>query len=492
MVEGPGTTRNGNKARQLLNYRLLNITCTCNDKVLSMNQSNNNNNNNNNGSMNNNGDVAISKIRRHQEQDMPWFTNRHLSQVLTIGKELYLIFANILHDDGTHEDNNDNNNSDGDDLALRLHFGMNGSLHVNKLTSLHHHHHDDNNSNNLKKRKNNDTIPTLTLTFETNMVLQTFCTTVQGPIKASAPKLKFNNFSLLDVCSPTSIFQPLHVLSKIRNNSNHSTNIHRIISDVLLDQNIYPGVGNIIKIEGLHHARIHPKQCIGTLSEKDILRVIHCCREYAYEWYQKGFAPRKCVYNQSKCVTCTNIIGSVSNGNNNISTSTPSTIVMQRIGISKRTTFWCLKCQPFQQQQQQQQQSANNDKKSIHNPYQQKANQQQQALLIVPTLRRVCPTHGPDTFVTKRVRQVGKNHSRLFHACKAKKCSYFAWADLHFPKCTECNQRCSLLMSKTERTGGKWFFTCISSRGKSGARCKFFKWAEQQDLQMLGDINPLL
>jgi formamidopyrimidine-DNA glycosylase len=47
-----------------------------------------------------------------------------------------------------------------------------------------------------------------------------------------------------------------------------------MIADVVLDQDKFPGVGNIIKIEGLHRAGVHPRRIVSTLSLDELCRLI--------------------------------------------------------------------------------------------------------------------------------------------------------------------------------------------------------------------------
>ena len=437
MVEGPGATRNGKKTKSLINRRIVSVQSNCSSKVCSSND---------------------------EDSNQPWFIDRYLADVFSIGKELYLIFARYRQSsrslNETHAD------SRNDDLAIRLHFGMNGSLIVKNLDT------------EIKENKSiqKDT-PTLCLTFgslvqtETHEELQnvspdtkmivTYQTTVTGPIPANIPRQKFLNFSNLDVCSYS--FSEKSVLEKIRK----ETNKERSISDVLLDQNIFPGVGNIIKVEGLHAASIHPKQTASSIHDDQLLVLIDSCRNYAMKWLQNGHAPSKSVYNKSTCSSCKQ-----------------QTISMQRVGGSQRTTFWCIQCQPLQL-------PTRDDNLYPNLPSGEKittrTNHQQQVISKINSAQRVCPTHGPDKLVLRRARK-GLNTSRIFLCCKATHCNYFMWADTHFPKCS-CKKRAILLISKTERSGGKWFFACNNKESK----CKYFAWAQQKDLASLGNtLTPLL
>lgn len=467
MVEGPGATRNGLKSKKLINRKILSVQCNCNPRVLSTNN--------------------------EEKSEQPWFVDRYLCQTISIGKEVYLIFAfcgnknSLSHPrsdmtDTSSSSSSSNSSSNTCDVALRLHFGMNGSLHINGL--------------NANKKPHYKGLPTLCLTFGDTIdlsttsdrcrynsdgtlrtaIMETYQTTVSGPImNANIARMKLNNFVTLDVCSDT--FRAMDVLEKMKK---HTNTREREISDVLLDQQIYPGVGNVIKIEGLHDASVHPKQILSSLSDEKLLLVIERCRSYAIRWFQDGRAPTKSVYNKTICGTCQQ-----------------ATISMQRVGGTNRTTFWCTQCQPLEDPNATARMGNDEAKEGgqYFNEGNRKGgnnniipNQQERVMPHMRPFQRVCPTHGPSQLILRRVRN-GANTSRIFHTCQAKQCKYFSWADTYFPQC-RCKKRAILLMSKTERSGGKWFFSCSNQNKKN--KCGYFAWAQQKDLERLGELRPLL
>ena len=99
------------------------------------------------------------------------------------------------------------------------------------------------------------------------------------------------------------------------------------------DQSILPGVGNVIKIEGLFDAGMHP-HCV-TFDIDDVW--LHCLirklRDYARYWYDCCKGPgsskpnRKNVYGRSSCGVCDSVISLI------------------RDGVLKRITYLCSKCQ---------------------------------------------------------------------------------------------------------------------------------------------------
>jgi hypothetical protein len=111
----------------------------------------------------------------------------------------------------------------------------------------------------------------------------------------------------------------------------------------------------------------------------------------------------------------------------------------------------------------------------------------------------------------RRVRnKSSSNLHRLFWTCGVRGCMYFSWADSHFPSCgcvSRGTKRVVLRVSKTERTGGRWFLSCpanASSNTRSSSSsvsrpesmssggCSFFQWATPDQLAPFGDdLSPL-
>ena len=60
----------------------------------------------------------------------------------------------------------------------------------------------------------------------------------------------------------------------------------KTIDDVLMDQNIFTGVGNIIRNEALYLAGIHPQSITGKIPSAKITKLIKETVKYAHHWYQ--------------------------------------------------------------------------------------------------------------------------------------------------------------------------------------------------------------
>lgn len=56
------------------------------------------------------------------------------------------------------------------------------------------------------------------------------------------------------------------------------------IADVLLDQDIFSGVGNIIKNEVLYRCRVHPESVVGKIPESKLKAIVKECRIYSFDF----------------------------------------------------------------------------------------------------------------------------------------------------------------------------------------------------------------
>jgi endonuclease-8 len=105
----------------------------------------------------------------------------------------------------------------------------------------------------------------------------------------------------------------------------------RIISDVLLDQLIFAGVGNIIKVEVLFLSRIHPEARVRNIPAGILDGLIRVTRDYCFQFYhwKKRFELRKNfkIYRQKLCPRCGN------------------KIKIKYVGLTDRRTFFCDCCQ---------------------------------------------------------------------------------------------------------------------------------------------------
>jgi len=104
-----------------------------------------------------------------------------------------------------------------------------------------------------------------------------------------------------------------------------------LVTDALLDQNIFSGVGNIIKNEVLYRIKVHPKSQVGDLPPKKLTELINQARQYSFDFleWKKEYTLRKHWLAHTK-KTC------VRDGDK---------IVKEYLGKTQRRTFFCNSCQ---------------------------------------------------------------------------------------------------------------------------------------------------
>jgi len=105
-----------------------------------------------------------------------------------------------------------------------------------------------------------------------------------------------------------------------------------LICDALLDQQIFAGVGNIIKNEVLFRTRVHPATPIELISPRRLGKIIAQAREYSFDFlrWKRAFELKKHwqVHTRRVCPVCG---GPVSK---------------RYLGTTQRRTFFCPVCQP--------------------------------------------------------------------------------------------------------------------------------------------------
>jgi len=104
-----------------------------------------------------------------------------------------------------------------------------------------------------------------------------------------------------------------------------------LVCDALLDQDLFAGVGNIIKNEVLFRTRVHPESTIGNLPPRVLGKVIADARAYSFNflaWKKAGVLRKHWqVHTQRTCPQC----------GGPLSKTYP--------GKSRRRTFFCPNCQ---------------------------------------------------------------------------------------------------------------------------------------------------
>jgi endonuclease-8 len=104
-----------------------------------------------------------------------------------------------------------------------------------------------------------------------------------------------------------------------------------MVTDALLDQTIFAGVGNIIKNEVLYRIKVHPKSKVGTRPAKQLNDLIKEARNYSFDFlkWKKEYALRKHWLAHTK-KTCAR------DGDK---------IIKEYLGKTQRRTFFCNTCQ---------------------------------------------------------------------------------------------------------------------------------------------------
>ena len=109
-----------------------------------------------------------------------------------------------------------------------------------------------------------------------------------------------------------------------------------LVADALLDQNVFAGVGNIIKNEVLHRIRVHPESTTGGLPPRKLGELVAQARDYSFDFYRwkKAFVLRKNYQVHTK-KTCPR-------------DGTPLSY-RKHLGEAQRRAFWCDTCQRLYQ-----------------------------------------------------------------------------------------------------------------------------------------------
>ena len=120
-------------------------------------------------------------------------------------------------------------------------------------------------------------------------------------------------------------WDPAKARKKLKDVSNE------MVCDVLLDQDIFSGVGNIIKNEVLYRIRVHPESMLGKLSEEKRNELIAEARNYSFDFlrWKRKYELKKhwLVYGKRFCSTCN------------------QPITRQHTGRRKRLSYFCENCQ---------------------------------------------------------------------------------------------------------------------------------------------------
>ena len=185
------------------------------------------------------------------------------------------------------------------DQAIRIHFLLFGSYRINE--------------------RKPDRVPRLSLGFGDGTEINFYACSV----RAIDSDLDAAYDWSADVMSPT--WNPARARKKLR------ANPEMLACDALLDQDIFAGVGNIIKNEVLFRIRLHPLSTIGAMPAAKLRALVEQARDYSFDFlaWKKQYVLKQhwLAHAKSICPRC------------DIKYSKAV------LGRSKRRSFYCERCQ---------------------------------------------------------------------------------------------------------------------------------------------------
>jgi endonuclease-8 len=218
----------------------------------------------------------IIKVEGNSKQDIQWLTGQKIQDFKSWGKHFLICFKSF---------------------AVKIHFMLFGSYKINEQK---------------------DRAPRLRLLFE------------KGEINFYACSVKFIEENLDEVYDwkadvMSDAWDPKAAKKKLEEIPD------ALVCDALLNQNIFAGVGNIIKNEVLFRMRLHPESRVGDLPVKKINELIKEARNYSFEFldWKKKYVLRKhwLAHTKTTCPRC----------------NTP--ITKKYLGKTNRRSFYCNNCQ---------------------------------------------------------------------------------------------------------------------------------------------------
>jgi endonuclease-8 len=103
--------------------------------------------------------------------------------------------------------------------------------------------------------------------------------------------------------------------------------------DVLMDQQTFAGVGNIIKNEVLHRIGVHPAARIDELTTRQVAALVRDARDFSFQflaWRRQNVLRKNCrVHTRKYCADC------------------GTELRRAILGTTQRRAFWCDVCQPL-------------------------------------------------------------------------------------------------------------------------------------------------
>ncbi len=115
-----------------------------------------------------------------------------------------------------------------------------------------------------------------------------------------------------------------------RERANRELDADRPVADILIDQDVFGGVGNIIKNEVLWQECIPPRTPGADLSDDERARLTDAAVRWTRDWYRRKHSGDRAdtqIYRASECPRC------------------GTDVTREDVGEYDRVTFWCPACQ---------------------------------------------------------------------------------------------------------------------------------------------------
>lgn len=220
---------------------------------------------------------TVSEASGYNEMDKSKMTNNKLLDIETYGKNLLFVFK---------------------DFFVGVHLGLFGSMLVNKRKKVNAsfalHFGDSEINFYVAKTKLYEGKPSDIFNFKTDILKKEF--------------------------------DPEFILEELKTKHDNE-----MIGDVLMDQSLFAGVGNIIRIEALYHAKIHPESLVKQIPEKKLIFLLKMIIDYGEEFLNllktDTVKESALVYGKKVCP------------------KDKSELLVEEMGKIKRKTYVCLKCQ---------------------------------------------------------------------------------------------------------------------------------------------------
>ncbi len=207
-----------------------------------------------------------------------WLKGETLSEINTFGKQTYLIFEKSV---------------------VRIHLLMFGSYSIDEQTKP-------------------DKSLRLALRFKEGNIFFYTCS-VKMVDKSYLSGIDWEADVLSNIWNPEKAKNKLNLIPGI------------MVCDALLDQNIFSGVGNIIKNEVLFRIGVQPESLVGNLPAKKLNELIFEARNYSFDFlnWKRDFVLKKhwLVHNKSACPKC------------------GQKLIRKHLGKTNRRSFYCPKDQ---------------------------------------------------------------------------------------------------------------------------------------------------